>query len=97
MPAVTLQGHACTGHGCYPPRTSVAGQAHFTVGGVPVHTQGDAWASHCCTVDPYPCHAGQLASGSPRFTVAGQQIGRVGDPVDCGSQVAEGVNNFTVA
>ncbi len=97
MPAVTLKGHTCTGHGCFPPRVSVAGQARFTVGKVPVHVKGDAWATHCCTAPPHPCHAGALAAGSPRFTVAGQPIGRVGDPVDCGSQVAEGVASFTVA
>ena len=96
MPSVTLLGHSCTGHGCYPPRASVSGQARFTVGGTPVHCQGDSWATHCCTAKPYPCHAGSLAAGSSRFTVAGKQLGRVGDPVDCGSAVAEGVSQFTV-
>lgn len=93
MPAVTLLGHQCTGHGCWPSRPSVEGEARFTVRGIPVHLQGHAWATHCCGPD---CHGGALAAGSTRFTVKGKQLGRTGDPVACGSSVAEGESHFNV-
>lgn len=93
MPYVTLLGHLCTGHGCYPSRPSTQGEPRFTVGGIPVHLQTHSWASHCC--GPV-CHGGHLAQGSARFTVGGLEVGRVGDPVDCGSQVLEGEPRFNV-
>jgi len=93
MPDVTLKGHLCTGHGCWPARPSIEGEPRFTVGGIPVHLQGQAWADHCCEDD---CHGGVLKTGASRFTVGGRQLGRVGDPVSCGSQVAEGDPRFTV-
>ena len=35
-------------------------------------------------------HGGVLASGSSTVFANGRQIGRIGDPVDCGSTVASG-------
>ncbi|WP_041796052.1 PAAR domain-containing protein [Pararhodospirillum photometricum] len=96
MPPVTLLGHVCTGHGCWPPRPSVEGEPRFTVGGIPVHLQGHAWASHTCKAIPQT-HASVLAAGSPRFFVGGRQLGRIGDPVACGSTVAQGEPRFEVA
>ncbi|MBR9778455.1 MAG: PaaR repeat-containing protein [Rhodospirillales bacterium] len=95
MPSVTLKGHSCTGHGCWPPRPSSQGDAKFTVGGIPVHCEGHGWAAHTCPAIP-ETHASVLASGAPRFTVGGKQLGRVGDPVACGSSVAQGHDSFTV-
>lgn len=95
MPPVTLMGHTCTGHGCWPARPSVEGDARLTVGGIPVHCQGHAWAAHTCPSIP-ETHGSVLAAGSPRFTVGGRQIGRIGDPVACGSSVAEGDARFMV-
>jgi len=93
--SVTLRGHNCTGHGCFPPRASSQGEPRFTVGGTPVHLQSHSWSPHGCA--DCPPHGGQLASGAKRFTVGGKQLGRIGDPVSCGSNVAQGINNFTVA
>ncbi|MBF0374300.1 MAG: PAAR domain-containing protein [Alphaproteobacteria bacterium] len=95
MPPVTLMGDSCSGHGCWPPRPSIEGEPRFTVGGRPVHLQGHAWAPHTCPPIP-ETHASTLAAGAPRFTVAGRQLGRVGDPVACGSTVAQGDSRFTV-
>lgn len=95
MPQVTLKGHKCTGHGCWPSRPSIEGKANFTVGGIPVHCEGHGWAAHSCPDIP-ETHSSVLASGAPRFTVGGKELGRVGDPIACGSLVAEGVDNFTV-
>jgi uncharacterized Zn-binding protein involved in type VI secretion len=59
------------------------------VNGIAVHRQGDAWASHTCPTIP-ETHASVLAAGSSSVYVNGRQIGRIGDPVACGSQVATG-------
>ncbi|KAE9627935.1 PAAR domain-containing protein [Parasedimentitalea maritima] len=88
MPAVTRKGDSCTGHGPYPPRASTGGSGDVFANGIPVHRQGDGWAVHCM---PGPvCHGGSLASGSGSVSANGQQLGRIGDPVDCGSSVAGG-------
>lgn len=91
MPAVTRLGDLDTGHGAWPPRTSTSGSPNVFVNGIQVHRKGDTWAVHC---DPSPsCHAGALAEGSATVFVNGLPIGRVDDPVDCGSLVAAGSGN----
>lgn len=90
MPAVTRLGDNCTGHGCFPARPSISASPDVFVNGIATHRQGDGWASHCCGI---PSHGGSLASGSGSVYVNGRQLGRVGDPVDCGSTVAEGSGN----
>ena len=91
MPGVTRQGDSCTGHGLFPPRNSTGGSGNVLVNGIPAHRQGDGWAVHC---DPNPiCHGGSLASGSGSVFANGLQLGRIGDPVDCGSSVAGGSSN----
>ena len=95
MKPVTLLGHNCTGHGCFPSRASSQGEPRFTVKGIPVHLQGHSWVPHGCA--DCPPHGGALAAGAPRFTVLGLQLGRIGDPVSCGSSVAQGEPRFTVA
>ncbi|MEX5515717.1 PAAR domain-containing protein [Pseudophaeobacter sp. 1A09344] len=89
MPAVTRKGDSCTGHGCWPPRGSTQGSGDVFANAIAVHRQGDAWAPHTCPAIP-ETHAGALASGSGTVFVNGRQIGRIGDPVDCGSSVASG-------
>ena len=91
MPGVTRKGDSCTGHGPFPPRASTGGSGTVFANGIPVHRQGDSWAVHCI---PEPlCHGGGLASGSGSVSANGQQLGRIGDPVDCGSVVAGGSGN----
>ena len=90
MPAVTRKGDICTGHGCFPPRPSVEGSGNVFVNGIPVHRQGDRWSVHCCDKS---CHDGSLSSGSSSVYANGKQVGRIGDPVSCGSAVAEGSDN----
>ena len=91
MPAVTRLGDACTGHGEWPPRPSSSASPNVYVNGIPVHRQGDSWATHC---NPVPeCHTSTLAAGSSTVYANGLQLGRVGDPVACGSAVAAGSAN----
>lgn len=89
MPAVTRLGDSCTGHGCWPPRPSTGASPNVYANGIAVHGQGDAWAAHTCLAIP-ETHASVLASGSSSVYVNGKQIGRIGDPVACGSIVATG-------
>lgn len=89
MPPVCRVGDICTGHGCYPPRACVQGSPTVLVNGIPLHRQSDAWASHCCVV----CHSSVLAAGCTTVLCEGLQVGRVGDPVACGSAVATGSPN----
>ncbi len=87
MPAVTRLGDTCTGHGCFPSRPSSSASPDVFANGIPVHRHGDSWSSHCCGLS---CHGGVLASGSGTVFANGKMIGRIGDPVDCGSAVAVG-------
>lgn len=96
MPLVTLRGMLCTGHGCWPPRPSTQGESRFRINGTGVHLQGHAWAAHTCPAIP-ETHASVLAAGSAHFRVNGLQVGRVGDPVACGSTVAQGHPRFNVS
>jgi uncharacterized Zn-binding protein involved in type VI secretion len=89
MPAVSMKGKKCTGHGCFPPRPSVGASSDVYVNGIEVHRETDAWAVHCCK----SCHGGSLSKGSSTVFVNGLGISRIGDPVSCGSAIAEGSNN----
>lgn len=88
MPAVVRKGDICSGHGTFPPRPNIQGSPDVTVDGIPAHRQGDGWAVHC---NPVPiCHASTLQSGSSTVFVNGKELGRIGDPVACGSVCAQG-------
>ena len=88
MPAITLLGDVCTGHGSWPPRANVEADDYLTVNGRAAHCVGHGWAVHC---NPVPsCHASALAGGSGYLSVNGRAVGRIGDPVACGSAVATG-------
>lgn len=88
MPKVARKGDSCTGHGPWPPRASTGGSGDVYANGISVHREGDGWAVHC---DPSNnCHGGALASGSATVFANGKELGRVGDPVNCGSNVASG-------
>lgn len=95
MPAVARLADLCTGHECFPVRPNAQGSPNVYCNGRPVHRQGDLWETHCCTHPdvPHGCHNANLASGSSTVYVNGKQLGRIGDPVSCGSTVATGSGN----
>ena len=95
MSAVTRLGDICTGHECFPPRKSTSGSPNVFVNDIPAHRESDSWAVHTCTHPevPHGTHASVLASGSSTVYVNGRQLGRIGDPVACGSSVATGSGN----
>ena len=90
MPAVSRLGDRCTGHGCFPPRPSTGSSSDVYANNILVHRQSDSWATHCCGPS---CHASNLASGSSTVYVNNLQLARIGDPVACGSIVAQGSPN----
>ena len=92
MPPVTRKGDNCTGHGSFPPRPSSQGSPNVFVNGIPAHRQGDSWSAHGSPT-PNPPHSSVLASGSSTVFVNGKQLGRIGDPVACGSAVSQGSSN----
>jgi uncharacterized Zn-binding protein involved in type VI secretion len=92
MPAVTRLGDICTGHGCWPPRPSTGASPDVHANAIPMHRVGDGWAAHTCPAIP-ETHASQLAAGSSTVFANGKRLGRIGDPVACGSAVATGSSN----
>ena len=90
MPAVHRKGDSCTGHGCFPPRPNNQGSSDVFCNSIPVHRQGDSWNVHCCGI---PCHGGSLAAGSSTVFANNKDLGRIGDPVSCGSATANGSGN----
>ena len=94
MPAVTLKGMRCSGHGAFAARACVSGEDSFTINGQPVVVVGCAYAPH---TDTRSTHGGHLSAGARGFTINGKAVGRMGDPISCGSRVAEGLAAFTIA
>lgn len=92
MPAVSRLGDNCTGHGCWPPRPSTGASPNVFINAIAAHRQGDAWAAHTCPTIP-ETHASVLAAGSTTVFANGKQLARIGDPVACGSSVAQGSAN----
>ena len=94
MPAAARIGDSCTGHGCYPPRVNVEGSSDVFINGLAAHCQTHAYVPHGCSV----CapHGGTLATGSATVYINGLQAGRIGDPVDCGSSVAQGSSDVSI-
>lgn len=88
-PAACRLTDICTGHGSCPPRPNIQGSPNVFTNNLANHRQTDAWSSHCG-------HPGRLAKGSSTVFINNLQAGRVGDPVDCGSMVAQGSPNVFI-
>lgn len=93
MPATAFTGALCTGHACFPPRPSGPGDSSFTINGIPVITATTPYLVHCCGPT---CHVGEVAAGSATFLVNGLPAARIGDPVSCGSAIAQGDPTFLI-
>jgi len=86
MPAVTRVGDECSGHDCYPPRVNDEGSPNVKVNNLSVHREGDHWTSHCCS----SCHDSTTAKGSSTVFINNKHVARIGDPIRCGSVIAQG-------
>jgi uncharacterized Zn-binding protein involved in type VI secretion len=93
MAAVATYPTICSGHGAFPPRTSlVSKNTTVFVEGKPIHVVGDDFNVH---TDGETAHTGFIASGSANVFVNGQSIARIGDGVagagdPCGSIISAG-------
>lgn len=90
MPGVARLGDICSGHGCWPPRPNDQASLNVYVNSINTHRESDHWVIHCCDDD---CHDGALSRGSSTVFINGLPIARIGDPVSCGSSVAQGSSN----
>ena len=94
MPSATRKGDYCTGHGCYPPRPSITGSPNVYTNNRPAIRRTDWYAAHGCNrCIPHP---GQLKKGSQTVFINMLDAGRIGDPIDCGSFVAQGSQNVYI-
>lgn len=89
MAAAARLGDKCTGHPKCPPRPNDEGSGNVYVNNLPAHRQGDHWTIHCL-------HDSVLAVGSSTVYINNKGAGRIGDPVACGSAVAEGSSNVFI-
>lgn len=94
MPKAARLSDSCTGHGCFPSRTTDQGSPNVFVNNLASHRQGDHWVSHGCAT--CTSHDSVLASGSGSVYINGKQAGRVGDPIACGSFVSSGSGNVYI-
>ena len=92
MPPVTRLGDLSTADPCgAPPRPNSAASGDVFTNGKGTHRQSDAWVPHSCpSASP---HDASTESGSSTVFVNGKQCARIGDPVSCGSTIAQGSAN----
>lgn len=83
---VSYFGALCTGHGCFPPRPNDQASDDVFVNNIAVHRHTDHWTTHVCVSS----HDSNLSSGSGTVYVNNLQCSRIGDPVACGSAIAQG-------
>ena len=89
---VTRLGDLCTGHGCWPSRANNSASPNVYANDIAVHRHTDGWALHCCPPIPL-CHSSILAAGSGTVFANDLGVGRITDPVACGSTVQTGSPN----
>jgi len=89
MPAVSRLGDLSTADPCgAPPRPSNSASPNVFANSIPVHRQGDSWEPHACpSASP---HGATTVSGSSTVFANGKQLSRIGDPISCGSTIAQG-------
>lgn len=87
MAEIGIKGSLCSGHGGFPPRPSVEGDAFFTVNGIAVMTDGALFPDHS---DGHSSHSGTAVSSRPWFTINGKPVVCNGDVVSCGSVIITG-------
>lgn len=87
MPGIATKNSVCSGHDGFASRPPAEAVDFFTVNGVAVLVDGNAYPSH---TDGTSSHPGNAVSTRPWFTVGGKAVVCEGDPVSCGSTVTSG-------
>ena len=92
MTPVSRLGDLSTADPCgAPPRPSSSASPDVFTNGIKTHRQSDSWVPHACPSSPP--HGAVTVSGSSTVFVNGKQISRIGDPISCGSTIAQGSGN----
>lgn len=94
MKAIATSDTTCSGHDGFPSRQVAETVAWFTVNGKPAVVDSGAFPNHS---DGNSAHPGVAVSTRPWFTIGGKAGVCVGDPVSCGSVIANGDDSFQVA
>jgi uncharacterized Zn-binding protein involved in type VI secretion len=76
--------------GCFPPRPNNQASTDVFVNNKGLHRETDSYSQHCCKSN---CHVSVLAKGSRTVFCNGLPVGRITDPVACGSAIAQGSPN----
>ena len=91
MPPVSRLGDLGTGHGCYPPTTISSASGDVYTNSIGTARKDDSLIPHACP--DTPPHGRAIKSGSSSVFVNSRDCTRIGDPIDCGGNVAEGSGN----
>lgn len=93
MSAIATIDTVCSGHDGFSPRQVAETVSWFTVNGNPVVVDGCLFPDHS---DGTSSHPGTAVSTRPWFVIGGKGCTCEGDPVSCGSVVANGDDSFQV-
>lgn len=89
MIPVARLGNVSTSDPCgAPPRPNSQGSSDVFTNSLPTHRVSDSWVPHACP-DSTP-HGATTVVGSGTVFVNNLAITRIGDPISCGSSIAEG-------
>lgn len=83
----------CTGHGPFPPRPPTSSSPNVIINGLGALRKDDTYDKHC--VGP-SCHPSTCKSGSGTVFINARDAMRMGDPIACGSFVAQGSSNVFI-
>lgn len=87
MSKIAVKTSSCSGHGKFPSRPPGEAVDIFTVNGIGVLVQGNAYTSRS---DGKTSHEGSALSTRPWITINGMPVVCEGDPVSSGSTATSG-------
>lgn len=91
MAGLVRAGDKCSGHGSYPPRSTMTSSANVFVEGMGAVRMGDTWSPHC----DLEAHISSQVGGSKKVYINSLPSARIGDAVACGSVCVEGSETVT--
>lgn len=84
----TRKGDLSSGHGAWAPRPADVSSPDVVIGGQPAVRTKDPWTIHCVGL---ACHLGAVQEGSETVIINGEGAVRIGDDIDCGGTVIQGL------